>query len=137
MAGSSQSLRIFEAKTYMGERGLMTPPFFHNARRRAKITWGALDDSPFIVNWNGLYPSEQAEITPTLEIGLYSHIHWAWRRQPLSLPRYRKAPRESFIRKAKPAGREGGGGRERTNLPRTAHILPSCGLRKESNTDAP
>ena len=26
-----------------------------------------LDDSPAIVNWNGLDPTEQAEITPTLE----------------------------------------------------------------------
>ena len=34
---------------------------------------------------------------------------------PLPLPRYQKVPREFFIRKAKPAGREGGGGRERTN----------------------
>ena len=59
---------FFGAKTYIGETGLTTPPFFPNARRGAKITWGALDDSPVIVNWNGLDPSEQAEITPTLEI---------------------------------------------------------------------
>ena len=29
--------------------------------------WGVLNDSPAIVNWNGLDPTEQAEITPTLE----------------------------------------------------------------------
>ena len=29
--------------------------------------WGALDDSPVIVNWNGLDLLEQADITPTLE----------------------------------------------------------------------
>ena len=32
-----------------------------------KIKWGVLDDSPVIVNWSGLDPSEQTEITPTLE----------------------------------------------------------------------
>ena len=57
---------FFGAKPYMSETGLTTPPFFLNARRRAKITWGVLDDSPVIVNWIGLDPSEQAEITPTL-----------------------------------------------------------------------
>jgi len=57
---------FFGAKTYIGETGLTTPPFFLNARRGAKITWEVLDDSPVIVNWNGLDPSEQAEITPTL-----------------------------------------------------------------------
>jgi len=36
------------------------------------------------------------------------------------------APREFSILKAKPAGREGGGGGERTNLPRTAWT-PKCG----------
>jgi len=49
------------------ETGLTTPPFFPNARRGAKIMWGVLDDSPVIVNWDGLDPTEQAEITPTLE----------------------------------------------------------------------
>jgi len=29
--------------------------------------WGVLDDSPVIINWNGLNSTEQAEITPTLE----------------------------------------------------------------------
>jgi len=58
---------FFGAKTYIGETSRTTPPFFPNARRGAKITWGALDDSPVIVNWNGLDPSEQAEIIPTLE----------------------------------------------------------------------
>jgi len=67
MVGSSQSLRIFGAKTYIGKTGLTTPLFFPNARRGAKITWGLLDDSPVIVNRNGLDPTEQAEITPTLE----------------------------------------------------------------------
>ena len=112
---------FFGAKTYIGETGLTTPPFFSNARRRTKISWGMLDDSPAIVNWNGLDPMEQAEITPTWKrriIGPYLHL--VRRMLPLPLPRYRKAPREFFIRKAKPAGREGGGGRERINLPRTA-----------------
>ena len=58
---------IFGAKTYIGEMGLTTPPFFSNARRGTKIMWGVLDDSPLITNWNGLDPTEQAEITPTLE----------------------------------------------------------------------
>jgi len=58
---------FFGAKTYIGETGLTTPPFFLNARRGAKITWGVLDDSPVIVNWSELDPSEQTEITPTLE----------------------------------------------------------------------
>jgi len=109
------------AKTYIGETGLTTPPFFPNARRGVKITWGALDDSPLIVNWNGLDPSEQAEITPTLETAnnwiIFTHPLGP-EMLPLPLPRYQKAPRV-FIRKAKPAGGEGGG-RERTNLPRTA-----------------
>jgi len=39
----------------------------------------------------------------------------------------RKAPREFFIRKAKPTGREDGVGRERTNLHRMAWT-PGCGL---------
>ena len=46
--------------------GLTTPPFFLNARRKAKTTWGVLDDSPVIVSWSGLDLSEQAEITLTL-----------------------------------------------------------------------
>jgi len=29
--------------------------------------WGVLDDSPVIINWNGLDPTEQADITPTFE----------------------------------------------------------------------
>ena len=29
--------------------------------------WGVLDDNLVIINWNGLDPTEQAEITPTLE----------------------------------------------------------------------
>jgi len=41
---------FFGAKTYIGETGLTTPPFFCNAQRGAKITWGVLDDSPVIVN---------------------------------------------------------------------------------------
>jgi len=76
---------FFGAKTYIGETGLTTPPFFPNVRRGAKIMWGALDDSPVIVNWNGLDPSEQA-------YGSYSHIHWARRRPPLPLSRYRTRP---------------------------------------------
>ena len=58
---------FFGAKTYIGETGLTTPPFFSNARRGTKTTWGVLDDSPVIINWNGLDPTEHAEITPTLE----------------------------------------------------------------------
>jgi len=44
-------------------------PLPSNARRGAKITWGVFDDSPAIVNWNDLDPTEpeQAEITQTLE----------------------------------------------------------------------
>ena len=57
----------FGAKPYIGETGLTTPPFFPNTRRGAKSMWGVLDDSPVIVNWNCLNPTEQAEITPTLE----------------------------------------------------------------------
>ena len=85
--------------------------------------WGVLDDSPVIINWNGLDPTEQAEITPTLE----TSNNWIIFTHPLGAedaatptPPIPKAPREYFIRKAKPAGREGGGGRERTNLPCTA-----------------
>jgi len=59
---------FFGAKTYIGETGLTTPPFSSNAGRGAKITWGALNDSPVIVNWNGLDLSDQAEITLTLEV---------------------------------------------------------------------
>ena len=84
---------------------------------------GVLDDSPVIINWNGLDPTDQAEITPTLETLnnwiIFTHPLGA-EDDALPLPRYRKAPREYFIQKAKLAGREGGGGRERTNLPRTA-----------------
>jgi len=58
---------FFGAKPYIGETGLTTTPFFSNVRRGAKITRGAFDDSPVIVNWNGLDPAEQVEITPTLE----------------------------------------------------------------------
>ena len=57
---------FFGAKTYIGETGLTTPPFFSNARRGAKITWGALDDSPVIINWSGLDLLKQAEITPIM-----------------------------------------------------------------------
>ena len=38
-------------------------PSFPMHDRGTKTTWGVLDDSPVIINWNGL----QAEITPTLE----------------------------------------------------------------------
>jgi len=114
---------FFGPKTYTGKTGLTTPPFFSNARRGTKTMWGMLDDSPVIINWNGLDPTEQAEICPTLE----TSNNWIIFTHPLGaedaatpLLRYRKAPREYFIRKAKPAGREGGGGRERTNSPRTA-----------------
>ena len=55
------------AKTYIGETGLTTPPFFSNARSGTKTMWELLDDSPVIINWNSLDPTEQAEITPTLE----------------------------------------------------------------------
>jgi len=96
---------FFGAKTYIGETGLTTPPFFPNARRGANITLGALNDSPVIVNWNGLDPSERAEITPTLKIA----NNWMT-----------KVERMSTMY-------DGMG---------LAHILPSRGLRKESNTDA-
>jgi len=46
-------------------------------RRGAKITWGILYDSPVIANWSGQDPSEQAEITLTLEAAnnwiIFSH----------------------------------------------------------------
>jgi len=57
---------FFGAKTYIGETSLTTPLFFLNVRKGAKTTWVVLDDSQVIVNWSGLDPSEQAEITPTL-----------------------------------------------------------------------
>jgi len=41
---------FFGAKTYIGETGLTTTPFFSNSRRGTKITWGVFDDSPIIVN---------------------------------------------------------------------------------------
>jgi len=56
---------FFGAKTYIGETGLTTLPFFLNARRGTKSTWGVLDESLVIVNWSRPDPSEQAEITPT------------------------------------------------------------------------
>jgi len=77
MAASSQSHRLLRTKTYIGKTGLTTPPFFLKAHRGAKITWGVIDDSPVIVNWSGLDPSEQAEITLTLEAAdnwsMYTH----------------------------------------------------------------
>jgi len=57
---------FFGTKKYIDETGLTTPPFSLHARRGAKSTWGVLDDSPVIVNWSGLDPSEQADITLTL-----------------------------------------------------------------------
>jgi len=50
----------------VSETGLNPPPFFLNACRGLKPAWGVLDENPVIVNWSGLDPSEQAEITPTL-----------------------------------------------------------------------
>jgi len=53
-----------------------TPPFFRNARRGAKTAWGVLDDcpgTPIIVNWSGLDPLEQAEISLTT---LVSKDNW-------------------------------------------------------------
>ena len=58
---------FFGAKPYIGETGLTTPPLFSNARIGTKTMWGVLDDSPVIIIWNGLNPTEQVEITPTLE----------------------------------------------------------------------
>jgi len=108
---------------HISETDLTNPSLLSNARRGAKITWGALDYSPVFVNWNGLDLSEQAEITPTLEAA----NNWIIFTHPLgpeksATPRSRLAPRESSIPKVKPVGREGGpGGRqERTNLPHTA-----------------
>jgi len=52
---SWQALRrareVFDATIYIGETGLTTPPFFLNARRGTKVTWGVLDNSPVVVNW--------------------------------------------------------------------------------------
>ena len=121
---------FFGAKTYIGETGLTIPPFFTNARRGAKITWGALDDSPVIVNWNDLDPSEQAEIIPTLDAA----NNWIIFKHPLGLenaatptPPIRKGAQKIFQTKGK-AGRERGWWRTGTdNLPRTAWT-PKCGL---------
>ena len=43
--------------------------------------WEVLDDSPVIIKWNGLDPTEQAEITPTLETSNY----WIIFTHPLGL----------------------------------------------------
>jgi len=128
MAGSSQSLRFFWSKTlhWPGETGLTTPPFFPNARKGAKIILGVLDDSPLIVNWSGLDSMEQAEITPTLET-TDNWIIFTADKANTPTPPIPKGAQRILTRKAKPAGREGGGGRERTNLPHTAWT-PKCGL---------
>ena len=57
---------VFGAKTYIGESGFTTRPFFLNSGRGEKQAWGTTDNSPVIVNWNGLDAREQAEITPLL-----------------------------------------------------------------------
>ena len=72
--------KFFRVQTYIGETGLTTPPFFLNARRGVKTTWGVLDDNPVIVNWSRLDPSEQAQITLTL----VSTDNWVIFTNPLS-----------------------------------------------------
>ena len=68
-----RATEIFGAKTYVGETGLPTPPFFLNAHRGPNIVWGTLDESPIIVNWSGLDSLEQAEIVPIL---VSTDNHW-------------------------------------------------------------
>ena len=67
--------------------GLTIPLFFLNARRGAKITWGRLNDSPVIVIWTGLDPSEQVEITLTLA----STENWIIFTHPLGLEKTTRA----------------------------------------------
>jgi len=129
--------KFFGANPYIGETGLATPSFFLNARRGAKITWGVLDDSPVIVNWSGwTHGSKLRSLRPwkLRTTGIYSHIPWARRSPPLLWSRL--APRESSIPKGKPAGREGDGRQERTNLPHTAWT-PKCRSIKTARSPTP
>ena len=61
-----RAAEVFGAKTYVGESGFTTPPFFLNSGRGGRQAWGMMDVSPIIVNWSGLDAQEQAEITPLL-----------------------------------------------------------------------
>jgi len=78
---------------------------------------GVLDDSPAIVNWNGLDPTEQAEITPTLETA----NNWIIFTHPLGTenaatptPSIPKGTQRILHKKGK-AGRERGWWRTRTD----------------------
>jgi len=129
---------FFGAKTYTGETGLTTPPFFLNARRGVKFKWGVLDDSPVIMNWSGLDPLEQAEINPAL----VSTDNWIIFTHPLaqrrpSLPRCRLVPRESSLPKGQPVGRECVGGWERTNLPHSMAWTLKYGSVKTARSPTP
>jgi len=93
-----------------------TPPFFLNARRGPKVAWEVADDSPIIVNGNGLDASEQANIIPTL----LSNDNWILFTHPLGPPKtitpfFPLAPKEYFTQKGMPAGKKDGGRQELTN----------------------
>jgi len=130
---------FFGAKTYIGETGLTTTPFFSNARRGTKITWGVLDDSSAIVTWNGLDPTEQAEprITPTLETA----NNWIIFTHPLGAenaatptPLIPKGAQRIFHTKGK-AGRERGWWRTGTN--KLASYVPETEMWMSQNSTIP
>ena len=86
------------------------PLLFLNARRGAKLRWGVIEESQVIVYWSGLDSSERAEIIPTLastdnRIILTYHLG----PEKTITPRSRLALNESYIPKAKPAGKKCGG----------------------------
>ena len=66
MASSSQSLRFFWSKNLHWRDGSYNPSLLSQCTKRSE-DYVVLDDSPTIVNWNGLDLTEQAEITPTLD----------------------------------------------------------------------
>ena len=116
---SWQSLRrakkVFGAETYIGETGLTTPPFFANSRRGSRVAWGKDDDSPIIVNWNGLDASEQSDIIPTL----LSKNDWILLTHPLGSPKSITPPFPSgaqrILHTKGHAGREKGWWKTRTD----------------------
>jgi len=90
-----QAQRIFGAETYVGETGLTTPPFFANARRGPRAIWGEDDNSPIIVNWNGLDASEQSDIIPIL----LATTNWILLTHPLGSPKSITPPFPSGARR--------------------------------------
>jgi len=66
MADSSQSLRNFWSINLHWRDGSHDPSLLSQCTKRSE-DYVVLDDSPTIVNWNGLDLTEQAEITPTLD----------------------------------------------------------------------